>query len=57
MNSKEGITGPFNIGNPLEFTIIDIAKKIINLTNSKSRIKYLDLPQDDPKQENLIFLW
>ena len=50
MNSKEGITGPFNIGNPSEFTIIDIAKKIINLTNSKSTIKYLDLPQDDPKQ-------
>ena len=50
MKSKKGITGPFNIGNPSEFRIIDIAKKIINLTNSKSKIKYLDLPQDDPKQ-------
>lgn len=50
MNSKQGLTGPFNIGNPSEFTIIDIAKKIIHLTNSKSTIKYLDLPQDDPKQ-------
>jgi len=50
MNSKQGLTGPFNIGNPSEFTIIDIAKKIIHLTNSKSIIKYLDLPQDDPKQ-------
>ena len=49
MKSKR-ITGPFNIGNPSEFRIIDIAKKIINLTNSKSKIKYLDLPQDDPKQ-------
>ena len=50
MNSKKGITGPFNVGNPSEFKIIDIAKKIINLTNSKSTIKYLDLPEDDPKQ-------
>ena len=50
MKSKHGLTGPFNIGNPSEFTIIDIAKKIIHLTNSKSTIKYLDLPQDDPKQ-------
>lgn len=50
MNSKQGLTGPFNIGNPSEFTIIDIAKKIIHLTNSKSTIKYLDLPEDDPKQ-------
>jgi len=50
MNSKQGLAGPFNIGNPSEFTIIDIAKKIIHLTNSKSTIKYLDLPQDDPKQ-------
>lgn len=50
MNSEKGITGPFNIGNPSEFKIIDIAKKIIDLTNSKSKIKYLDLPQDDPKQ-------
>ena len=50
MKSKKGTTGPFNIGNPSEFRIIDIAKKIINLTNSKSKIKYLDLPQDDPKQ-------
>ena len=50
MNSKQGLTGPFNIGNPSEFTIIDIAKKIIHLTNSKSTIKFLDLPLDDPKQ-------
>ena len=50
MTSKKGITGPFNVGNPSEFKIIDIAKKIIDLTNSKSTIKYLDLPEDDPKQ-------
>jgi UDP-glucuronate decarboxylase len=50
MNSEKSFTGPFNIGNPSEYKIIDIAKKIINLTNSKSTITYLDLPQDDPKQ-------
>ena len=40
----------FNIGNDEEVTIKDLAKKIISLTGSKSKIKFLDLPQDDPKQ-------
>ena len=42
--------GPLNLGNPAEFTIIELAKKILELTNSKSKIKFLSLPQDDPKQ-------
>ena len=47
---KEGITGPVNIGNPNEFTILELAKKVIDLTNSKSKLVYHDLPSDDPKQ-------
>jgi len=43
-------SGPLNLGNPAEFTVIDLAKKIIALTNSKSKIKFLPLPEDDPKQ-------
>ena len=53
MNSKHGLTGPFNIGNPSEFTIIDIAKKIIHLTNSKSIIKYLEHPLCKPGFQRL----
>jgi len=43
-------TGPVNIGNPGEFTIKELAEKVIKLTASKSKIIYKDLPQDDPKQ-------
>lgn len=50
MNSCEGFTGPVNIGNPGEFTILELAQKVISLTNSKSKIVYLPLPQDDPMQ-------
>ena len=42
--------GPINLGNPEEFTILELAQKIIKLTNSKSKIEYKDLPQDDPTQ-------
>ena len=42
-------TGPVNIGNPREMTILDFAKSIIRLTNSKSKIVFRDLPVDDPK--------
>jgi len=48
MNSKEN--GPINLGNPDEFTILELAQKVIKLTNSKSKIIFKDLPQDDPKQ-------
>ncbi len=40
--------GPINLGNPREFTILELAKKIIKLTGSKSKIEYKELPQDDP---------
>lgn len=48
MNSRKGFTGPVNIGNPNEFTMIELAEKIIKLTNSNSKIINLPLPQDDP---------
>lgn len=50
MNSREGFTGPVNIGNPGEFTILQLAKMVIELTGSKSKIVYRELPQDDPLQ-------
>jgi UDP-glucuronate decarboxylase len=50
MNTSDEVTGPINLGNPVEFTIMELAKKIIDLTNSSSEIKYLPLPQDDPVQ-------
>ncbi len=50
MGSERGFTGPVNLGNPVEFTILELAEKVIQLTKSKSRIKYKPLPQDDPRQ-------
>lgn len=50
MNSREALIGPVNIGNPDEFTIKELAEKVIKLTNSKSELKFFDMPQDDPKQ-------
>lgn len=47
--SADGITGPINLGNPNEFTMIELAKKVIELTKSKSKIEYRELPSDDPK--------
>jgi UDP-glucuronate decarboxylase len=47
--STDGITGPINLGNPNEFTMIQLAKKVIELTNSQSKIEYRELPSDDPK--------
>jgi UDP-glucuronate decarboxylase len=46
----EGITGPMNIGNPTETSILEFATRIINLTGSSSKIIYKPLPSDDPKQ-------
>ncbi|HJX71602.1 MAG TPA: UDP-glucuronic acid decarboxylase family protein [Bacteroidales bacterium] len=48
MNTGEEVIGPINIGNPREFTILELAEKIISLTKSKSRITYMPLPSDDP---------
>lgn len=50
MNSREGFTGPVNIGNPGEFTMMELAELVIKLTGSTSKMKFLPLPQDDPMQ-------
>lgn len=50
MNSREDFTGPVNVGNPNEFTIKELAEMVIELTGSKSKIIYEDLPSDDPLQ-------
>ena len=50
MQAEEDFTGPMNIGNPTEFTIIELAEKVIELTNSKSKIVLKPLPMDDPVQ-------
>jgi len=50
MNSADDITGPINTGNPKEFTIKELAEKVISLTDSKSNIVYEKLPSDDPRQ-------
>ncbi len=50
MMDSENFTGPVNIGNPEEYTILDLAKKIIAMTNSKSKITHNPLPPDDPAQ-------
>jgi UDP-glucuronate decarboxylase len=46
--NKEGFHGPVNLGNPNEMTIVDLAKRVIELTGSKSKIVKRPLPQDDP---------
>jgi len=50
MASPESFTGPVNIGNPNEFTILQLAQQVIELTNSKSKIIRMPLPSDDPMQ-------
>jgi UDP-glucuronate decarboxylase len=50
MNSPDDFTGPVNIGNPGEYTILELADKIITLTGAKSTVVYKPLPQDDPLQ-------
>ncbi len=50
MNSKSEVTGPINIGNPNEFTILELAELIKSLTRSESEIVMKDLPSDDPRQ-------
>ena len=50
MNSTQGFTGPVNMGNPVEFTIRELAEAILGNIGGKSKIVYLPLPQDDPKQ-------
>ena len=50
MDTKNGFTGPMNLGNPNEFTMLELAELTLELTNSKSKIIYQELPTDDPKQ-------
>jgi UDP-glucuronate decarboxylase len=50
MASEDSVTGPVNIGNPTEFTILELARQIIAMTGSPSRIVHRPLPEDDPQQ-------
>ena len=50
MNSPKELTGPVNLGNPGEFTMLELAQAVIELTGAKSTLVHLPLPQDDPKQ-------
>jgi len=50
MESEEEITGPINLGNPGEFSIKELAEKVVTMTGSSSKIVYEPLPQDDPTQ-------
>jgi UDP-glucuronate decarboxylase len=50
MDSPADFTGPVNIGNPGEFTMLELAEKVLKLVGSKSKLIFLPLPQDDPKQ-------
>lgn len=50
MNTSDDFTGPVNLGNPVEFTILDLAREVISMTGSKSKIIFKPLPTDDPTQ-------
>lgn len=50
METEPGFTGPLNIGNPGEFTMLELAESVIRLTGSKSKLTFKPLPSDDPKQ-------
>ncbi|MDX1760963.1 MAG: UDP-glucuronic acid decarboxylase family protein [Christiangramia sp.] len=54
MNSRDGFIGPVNLGNPGEFTMLELAEKIIALTGSSSKLIHLDLPKDDPTQRKPV---
>lgn len=54
MESEDKFTGPVNLGNPEEFTMLNLAKKVIMLTKSDSKIVYLPLPKDDPTQRKPV---
>lgn len=50
MQAGDDVTGPINIGNPVEFSMLQLAQQVLDLTGSKSRVVHKPLPQDDPKQ-------
>lgn len=54
MNTDDSFTGPVNLGNPREFSILELAKKVIEMTHSKSKIIFEPLPSDDPKQRKPV---
>ena len=50
MNTEDGFAGPVNLGNPNEFSVLELAEMIISLTGSSSKIVFKSLPDDDPKR-------
>ncbi|MBQ4496563.1 MAG: SDR family oxidoreductase [Spirochaetaceae bacterium] len=50
MSTADDVTGPVNLGNPGEFTMLELAEKVLSFTGSKSKLVFKPLPQDDPKQ-------
>lgn len=50
MDTEAGFTGPINIGNPGEFSMLELAEKVLRLVGGKSRLQFMPLPADDPKQ-------
>ncbi len=50
MDSEKGLYGPVNLGNPTEFTMLELAESVLRLTGSRSKLVHKPLPQDDPKQ-------
>jgi len=50
MDTPDDVTGPINTGNPGEFSMLELAQAVIELTGTKSKIVHKPLPQDDPKQ-------
>jgi UDP-glucuronate decarboxylase len=50
MQTGDDVTGPINLGNPVEFTMLELANLVIELTGSRSKIRFLPLPVDDPRQ-------
>ena len=54
MDTEKGFTGPVNVGNPNEFTMLQLAEKVLQFVGSKSRLVHMPLPQDDPKQRQPV---
>src|SRR5690606_30666379 len=50
MASADSVTGPINLGNPGEITVLELAQRVIELTGSSSTVRFLPLPQDDPER-------
>lgn len=50
MSTADGVTGPINLGNPVEFTMLELAEQVLKLNGSKSKLVFKELPADDPKR-------